>query len=34
MMGKGTCATMCVWRSEDNFMGLVLSFHLYVSTRD
>lgn len=24
----------CVWRSERNFVGLILSFHLYVALRD
>lgn len=25
---------VCLWRLENNFVELVLSFHLYVSSRD
>lgn len=28
------CVFACIWRSEENFMELVLSLHFYVSTRD
>ena len=30
----GVYATTCVWRSEDNFIELVLSFHLCVGFRN
>lgn len=30
----GLCAIKCLWRSEDNFKELLLSFQLYVASRD
>lgn len=34
--GRGTasCTMAHVWRAEDDFVELVPSFHLYVSSRD
>ena len=28
------CVTVCMWRSEDNFVKSVLSFHLYIVLLD
>lgn len=30
----GLCVTLCTWRSEDNFVKSVLSFHLYIVLLD
>ena len=29
MVGENTLATVCIWRSKDNFVGSVLPFYLY-----
>lgn len=29
----GVCTTVFVWRSEDNFLELVVSFHLFMVAR-
>lgn len=32
--GEGGCAVMYVWKSEDKFMKLILSIHLYMWFRN
>jgi hypothetical protein len=31
---EDTNVIACMWKSEDNFVGLVLSFYLYVGSGD
>ena len=34
VMCVGVCVPQCMWRAEDNFMESVLSFYLYLRSRD